>query len=108
MSADETTPQTPAESAMFRQVADNAWAVFLQTPAWAALRREFELYRQKAINTTGKLGLRCCDRAVLAGQLQTYECFLSAPEQALQRLRMRHDHAQPVGPASSTAPVDEE
>jgi hypothetical protein len=101
-------PETPAEVATARQLADAAWSAFLQTPAWHALRREFEAFRTKAINTTGKLGLSPSDRAVLAGQLQTYEFFLSAPAQALQRLRMRHDHQKPLGTDASTAQVDAE
>jgi hypothetical protein len=101
------TPETPAEQAAFRDAADAAWAGFLKTPAWDALRREFEQFRQKAINQGGKMGLGCCDRAVLAGELFVYETFLSAPTAALQRLRMRHDRHTPEGPASSTAPVED-
>lgn len=95
-------PETPAEAAALRAAADAAWSAFRQTPAWDALRLQFETFRTEAIRAMGKLGgLSCCDRAVLAGQLHVYQAFLSSPDQALQRLRMRHDQHPPLGPATS-------
>lgn len=53
------------------------------------------------------MGLGCCDRAVLAGQLQVYETFLSTPDAALRRLRMQTDRLPPRDGHAYRAPAED-
>lgn len=85
----EGAPKTPAEAALLRAASDKAWASFVLTPAWAALRLEFEGFRHHAAMNGIAPRQSCCDRAILCAQAWFYETFLSAPDKALQRLRMQ-------------------
>lgn len=80
---------TPEDARHEREAADSAWAAFLKTPAWPALERQFEALRRENIRQIGQLGRSDGDRAVIAGTLWVLEQFLSAPDKALQRLRMQ-------------------
>ena len=102
---DDDTPLTPAEAAELRAAQDKAWAAFVLTPAWGQVRQSFERQRRDYIRKIGQLGLSDGDRAVTAGVLWTLEQFLSAPEKALQRLRMQAPPSD--APDTSTRPADD-
>lgn len=86
---DDETPQNPEDAARLRDAADKAWAAFLVTPAWQQIKVMFERQRRLNIREGAKLGLSGEDRSVLAGMQFVIEQFLSAPDKALQRLRMQ-------------------
>ena len=85
---DDDTPDTPEELRLQRDAGDKAWAAFIATPAWPALKHSFERQRRQNIRQAGQMGLSDGDRAVLSGMNWVLEQFLSSPDTALRRLRM--------------------
>lgn len=86
---DDELPENLAELAALHKAGDQAWVQFLETPAWAVLKRVFERQLQSNIKQAGQFGLSDGDRAVLAGMNFVLSTFLSSPGRALQRLRMQ-------------------